>query len=196
MTCYWRRSTWIVQVLRLPQRCSTPTLRPQQPGHHPPRRLARPTVATAATVATGTRTTTRTATAVMAVATMAGTTMAVAAVIALLARPPPPLPLTVEPTRHDRLTTIRARAHDRLPRSGAHRTAASAGLHSHAGPLPVTWVPARLVAAAAALLACRPRSLTRLEPLGQHGLGPAIAGPLLQHHGAPPTSDFGLGLGG
>jgi hypothetical protein len=109
MTCYCRRSTWIVQVLRLPQRHSTPTICPRQPDHHPPRRLARPAVATAATVATGTRTTTRTATTIMAVATTAGTATAVAAVIALLARPPPPLPLTVEPVRHDRLTATRGR---------------------------------------------------------------------------------------
>jgi hypothetical protein len=40
------------------------------------------------------------------------------------------------------------------------------------------------------------RSLTRLELLGRRGLGPTIAGPLLQHHGTPPTSDFGPGLGG
>jgi hypothetical protein len=32
--------------------------------------------------------------------------------------------------------------------------------------------------------------------LGQRGLGPAIASPLLQHHGTPPTSDFSPGLGG
>jgi hypothetical protein len=96
-TCYWRRSTWIVQVFRLPQRRSTPTLRPRQLGHHPPCCLAHPTVATAATVATGTRTTTRTA---MEVTTTAGTTTAVVAVIAPLARPPPPLPLTAEPACH------------------------------------------------------------------------------------------------
>jgi hypothetical protein len=91
-----------------------------------------------------------------------------------------------------------AGAHDRLPRTGAHRTAAPACLHGHAGPLPVTRVPARPAAATAtaALPAGRPRSPTRLKPIGRRGLGPAIAGPLLQHHGAPPTSDFGLGLGG
>jgi hypothetical protein len=88
-----------------------------------------------------------------------------------------------------------AGAHDRLPWPGAHRTATSVGLHGHAGPLSVTRVPTR-PAAASALPAGRSRSLTRLEPLGRRGLGPAIAGPLLQHHGVPPTSDFGLGLGG
>jgi hypothetical protein len=89
-----------------------------------------------------------------------------------------------------------AGAHDRLPWPGAHRTVASACLHGHAGPLSVTRVPTRPAAAAAALPAGRSRSLTRLEPLGRRGLGPAIAGPLLQHHGAPPISDFGPGLGG
>jgi hypothetical protein len=87
-------------------------------------------------------------------------------------------------------------ANDRLPRPGAHKTVAFAGLHGHAGPLSVTRVPTQPVAAAAALPAGRSRSLTRLEPLGQRGLGPAIAGPHLQHHGAPPTSDFSPGLGG
>jgi hypothetical protein len=87
-----------------------------------------------------------------------------------------------------------AGAHDHLPRPGAHRIAASAGLHGHAGPLSVTRIPTR--PAAAALPAARSRSLTRLEPLGWRGLGPAIAAALLQHHGTPPTSDFGLGLGG
>jgi hypothetical protein len=87
-------------------------------------------------------------------------------------------------------------AHDRLPRPGSHRTATSAGLHGHIGPLSVTRVPTWLAAAVAALPAGRSRSLTRLEPLGWRGLGPAIAGPLLQHHDAPPTSDFGPGLGG
>jgi hypothetical protein len=94
-----------IQVLRLPRRRSTPTLRPRQPG----RRLARPVAAIVATVATGTRTTTRTATAVMAVATTAGTATAVAAALALLARPPSPLPLMAEPARHGRLTTARGR---------------------------------------------------------------------------------------
>jgi hypothetical protein len=79
----------------------TPTVRPRQPGHHPPCRLAHPAVATAAT---GTRTTIRTATTVMAVATTVGTATAVAAVIALMARPPPPLPLTIESARHGQLT--------------------------------------------------------------------------------------------
>jgi hypothetical protein len=40
---------------------------------------------------------------------MVGTAMAVAAVIALLARPPPPLPLTVEPAHHGQLTATRGR---------------------------------------------------------------------------------------
>jgi hypothetical protein len=87
-----------------------------------------------------------------------------------------------------------AEAHDRLPRPDAHRTAASTGLHGHTGPLFVTRVPTRPAVAAAALLAGHSRSLTRLEPLGRRGLGPTIAGPLLQHHGTPPTSDFGPGL--
>jgi hypothetical protein len=88
-------------------------------------------------------------------------------------------------------------AHDRLPRLGAHKTAPSTGFHGHSGPLSITRVPTRpAAAAAAALLAGRSRSLTKLEPLGQRGLGPAITNQLLQHHGAPPTSDFGLGLGG
>jgi hypothetical protein len=56
------------------------------------------------------------------------------------------------------------------------------------------FLPSQPAAKAAALPAGR--SLTRLEPLGRRGLGPAIAGPLLQHRGAPPTSDFDLGLGG
>jgi hypothetical protein len=43
-------------------------------------------------------------------------------------------------------------AHDRLPRPRAHRTAASAGLHGHAGPLSVTRVPTRPAAAAAPAL--------------------------------------------
>jgi hypothetical protein len=43
-----------------------------------------------------------------------------------------------------------AGAHDRLPRPGAHRTAASTGLHGHAGPLFVTRVPTRPAAAATA----------------------------------------------
>jgi hypothetical protein len=65
------------------------------PAARPPSsmRLTHPAVAT---VDTGTRT----ATAVMAVATTAGTTTAVAAVMALLARPPSPLPLMVETARH------------------------------------------------------------------------------------------------
>jgi hypothetical protein len=176
MICYWWRSTWIVQILRLPQRRSTPTLRPRQVGHHPPHRLAHPAVAIAATVATGTRTITRTATAVMAVATPAGTATAVATVMALLATPPSSLPLMAEST--------------------CHGIAASVGLHGHVGPLLVTRVPTRPAVAAAALLAGRSRSITRLEPLGQHGLGPAIASPVLQHHDAPPTSDFGPRLGG
>jgi hypothetical protein len=88
-----------------------------------------------------------------------------------------------------------AGAHDRLYWSGAHRTAASIGLHGHVGPLSVTRVPTRPGAAIATLPAGRSRSLTRLEPLGWCGLGPAIADPFIQHHDAPPTSDFGLGLG-
>jgi hypothetical protein len=87
-------------------------------------------------------------------------------------------------------------AHDRLLQPGAHRTAASTGLHGHIGPLSVTRVPTWLAAAAAALPTGHSCSLTKLEPLGQCGLRPAIAGPLLQHHGAPPTSNFGPGLGG
>jgi hypothetical protein len=130
-------------------------------------------MATAATVATGTRTTIRTATTIMAVATTAGTATAVAAVIALLARPSSPLPLTAESACHGRLTA------------------------THARPLSVTQVPTRPASAAVvALLAGHSLSLTRLEPLGRRGLGAAITGPLLQHHGAPPTSDFGPGLGG
>jgi hypothetical protein len=85
-----------------------------------------------------------------------------------------------------------AGAHHCLPRPGVHMTAASACLHGHTRLLSVTRVPTRPSAAPAG----RSRSLTRLEPLGQRGLGPTIAGPLLQHHGAPPTSDFGPGLGG
>jgi hypothetical protein len=38
--------------------------------------------------------------------------------------------------------------------------------------------------------------MTTSGPYPSPGLGPAIAGPLLQHHGAPPTSDFSTGLGG
>jgi hypothetical protein len=87
-------------------------------------------------------------------------------------------------------------AHDRLPRLGAHKTAPSTSFHGHARPLSITRVPTRPAAAAAALLAGRSRSLTKLEPLGQRELGPAITNQLLQHHGAPPTFDFGLGLGG
>jgi hypothetical protein len=87
-------------------------------------------------------------------------------------------------------------AHDRLPRPDAHKITASAGLHGHAGPLSVTQVPTRPAAAAAALPLGHSRSLTRLEPLGRRGLGLAIASPLIQHHGTPPTSDFGPGLGG
>jgi hypothetical protein len=87
-------------------------------------------------------------------------------------------------------------------RNGGHgggnnsRTAASTGLHGHVGPLSVTRVPTQPAAVAAALPAGRSRSLTRLEPLGRRGLGPVIVGPLLQHHGAPPTSNFGPGLAG
>jgi hypothetical protein len=46
---------------------------------------------------------------VMVVATTAGTAMAVAAVVALLARPPSPLPLMTELTHHGRLTATRGR---------------------------------------------------------------------------------------
>jgi hypothetical protein len=70
-----------------------------------------------------------------------------------------------------------------------------AGLYGHVGPLSVTQVPTRPAVAAAVALPAG-RSLTRLEPLGRCGLGPAIADPLLQHHGAPPTFDIGSGLGG
>jgi hypothetical protein len=124
----------------------------------------------------------------------AGTTTVVAAGIALRARPSPPLPLTAERHAMVDLRPPVAGAHDRLPRPGAHRTAASACLHGHVGPLSVCRVATRLTTSAAALPAGH--SLTRLEPLGWRGPGPAIAGPLLQHHGAPPTSDFGPGLGG
>jgi hypothetical protein len=90
-----------------------------------------------------------------------------------------------------------AGAHYRLPRPSAHRTATSVGLHGHAGPLSVTRVPTQPAAGTAVVLPVgRSYFLTRLEPLGWHELGPAIAGPLLQHHGAPPTTDFGPGLGG
>jgi hypothetical protein len=87
-----------------------------------------------------------------------------------------------------------AGAHDHLPRFYTRWTAASTGLHGHAGSLYDTWIPAQAVAVA--VTADRPRSLTRLEPLGWRRLGLAVAGQLLQHHGAPPTSYFGPGLGG
>jgi hypothetical protein len=190
-TCYWRRSIWIIRVLRLPQRCSTPMLRPRRLSHRSPRRLASPV---AATVATGIKTI-RTTTTAIAAATMARTTTVVAAVVALLARPPPPLPLMAEPAHRGRRPVTET--HDRLLRSCARWTASSVGLHGHIRPLPVTWIPTRPPAAvAAAVPVGRARSLTRLEPLGRCELGLAVAGPLLQHQGAPPTSDIGPGLGG
>jgi hypothetical protein len=69
----------------------------QQPGHHPPCYLTHPAVAT---MAIKTRTTTRTAMTVMTVATTTGIPTVVAIVIALLARPPSPVPLTIEPACH------------------------------------------------------------------------------------------------
>jgi hypothetical protein len=98
MICYWRRFTWIVSCLRLPRRRSTPMLHPRQPSHCLPRHLARSMAEMAASVATGPSTTTNTTIAVMVAATTAGTATATTAVLALLARPPPPLVPLAAPT--------------------------------------------------------------------------------------------------
>jgi hypothetical protein len=84
---------------------------PASPAAKPPSStLSRPPMLeTVAPVATGTRTTTKTAIAVMAVATTARTTIAAEAVVALLARPLPPLVPTVGPTHRGRPTATRGR---------------------------------------------------------------------------------------
>jgi hypothetical protein len=88
-----------------------------------------------------------------------------------------------------------AGAHDYVPWPRARWTAASVGLRGHIEPLrvsqPHVWVTA---AAAAAVPASRPGP--RMEPLARGKLGPAVAGQLLQHHGAPLTPFLGPGLCG
>jgi hypothetical protein len=74
--------------------------------HRLSRRLARPMAETAAPVATATSTTTKTA---IAVATTARTATAAKAVVALLARPPPPLVPTTGPPHRGRPTATRGR---------------------------------------------------------------------------------------
>jgi hypothetical protein len=71
--------------------------------------LARPMAATAAPVATGPSITTKTAITVMAAATTARIAPTTEAVVALLARPPPPLVPTVGPTHRGRPTATRGR---------------------------------------------------------------------------------------
>jgi hypothetical protein len=90
-----------------------------------------------------------------------------------------------------------AGAHDYVPRPRTRWTAAFASLRGHTGPLRVSWPPVRAtVAAVAAAVVLVSRPEPRMEPLAQCQLGPAVAGQLLQLHGAPPASYLGPGLGG
>jgi hypothetical protein len=87
-------------------------------------------------------------------------------------------------------------AHDYVPRPRVHWTAASAGLRGHTEPLrvsePLVWATAVAAAAIVPVGCLGPR----MEPLARSKLGPAVAGQLLQHHGAPPAPYLGPGLGG
>jgi hypothetical protein len=65
-----------------------------------PRRLARPMAAMVAPVATGLSITTKTTIAVMAAVTTTRTAQTMEDVVALLARPPPPLVPMARPTHH------------------------------------------------------------------------------------------------
>jgi hypothetical protein len=145
-------------------------------------------------VATGTSTTTKTTIAVMAAVTTTRTTTAVEAVVALLATPLPPLVPTEDQRTVADLRPHVAGAHDYVPRPRARWTVASVGLCGHTRPLRISQSPVRATAAAAAIPTGRPGP--RMEPLARRKLGPAVAGQLRQHHGAPPAPYLGLGLGG
>jgi hypothetical protein len=144
-------------------------------------------VETATLVATGTSTTIKTAIAVMAAAAKAITTTMVEAVVALLARPPPHWFRWQDQRIVADLWPLVAGAHDYVPRPCARWIAMSTGLCGHTGPLRISRPPvgATVAAAAAAVPAGHPGP--RMEPVARRRLGPAIAGQLLQHHGAPPT---------
>jgi hypothetical protein len=76
--------------------------------------------------------------------------------------------------------------HDYVPQPRECWTTASVGLCGHTGPLRISRPPVRATAAAAtAVPADCPGP--RMEPLSQRRLGPAVAGELLQYHGAPPA---------
>jgi hypothetical protein len=94
------------------------------------------------------------------------------------------------------LRPLVAGAHDYVPRPRARWTAASAGLHGHIEPLRVSRSLVRTTATAAAAVVPASHPGPRMEPLARRKLGPAIAGQLLQHHGAPLTSYLGPVLGG
>jgi hypothetical protein len=93
------------------------------------------------------------------------------------------------------LRSLVTEAHDYVPRPRARCTAESTGLRGHTEPLGVSQPPVWATAIAAATVPTG-RSGPRMEPLAQRQLGPAVASQLLQHHGAPPASHLGPGLGG
>jgi hypothetical protein len=131
----------------------------------------------------------------MAIAMAARTAAAVMAVVVTLATPPwPPL----DPQQgHFSMTDVCqpvAGAHRHVPRPGTYGTAAPAGLPSHTRPLHTPGIHA-WATTTTTIPACRTCSFSRLDILEWHGLGPAIAHKLLQHHDAPTTSYLGSGLG-
>jgi hypothetical protein len=108
-----------------------------------------------APMAIGPSITTKTTITVMAVATTTRIAPVAVAVVALLARPPPPLVPTAGPTHRGRPTATAAGAHDYVPPTHLRWTVASASLRGHTGPLRVSQPPVRATAAAPAVPASR-----------------------------------------
>jgi hypothetical protein len=144
-------------------------------------------VETVTLVATGTSTTIKTAIVVMAAAAKARTTTTVEAVVALLVRPPPHWFQRQDQRIVADLWPLVAGAHDYVPRPCARWIATSTGLRGHTRPLRISRPPVGATVAAAAATVPAGHPGPRMEPVAWRRLGPAIAGQLLQHHGAPPA---------
>jgi hypothetical protein len=162
------------------RRCSTPAQRLRLPGRLPPRRHLRP--ALQATAAPARRAKTR------------RMLVAVGVVVVTPATPLRPLlPLRYRCQGSRLLADLRqpmAGAHRHVPWSVSGRFLAPAGPDGRARLLPSSGIHTRVAAAG---LVSTPVT-SQLVTMDWFGLGPAVAGELLQYHGAYSTTHYpGLG---